>query len=101
MAVTNFKPTEAPSINDMGDAQKPCLAPVTLLHNKVSDDTIGALEFLLHEARRGEVIGLVFSAITKNRSCLNDLVGEAVDNPVFALGAVHVLAAVAAARALE
>lgn len=67
--------------------------PITLIYEPVSQDTVEALEFLLHEARRGELIGIAYGAMLKHRSCLVDTVGEACRNPVFALGIVCMLSA--------
>lgn len=64
-----------------------------LVKDLASQDTIEALEYLLYEARRGEVIGLAYAAMLKNRSCLIDTVGEAHRNPLFALGMVCMLSA--------
>lgn len=65
----------------------------------VSHDTIEALEFLLHEAKRGEVIGIAYGAIMKRRSCIVDTAGEAYRNPLFALGVVCMLSDDVAIRA--
>ena len=54
----------------------------------VSNTTIEALEFLLQEAQRGELIGLVYGAMLKGRSCIVDMTGEAERNPLLALGVV-------------
>lgn len=65
--------------------------PFTLMRANVSHDTVEALEFLLHEAKRGEVIGLAYGAMMKGRSCIVDTAGEAYRNPLFALGVVCLL----------
>lgn len=62
-----------------------------LVKNHVSHETIAALEYLLYEAKRGEVIGLAYAAMLKNRSCLIDTAGEAYRNPILALGVVNML----------
>ena len=63
-----------------------------LVKDHVCQDTIYALEYLLQEARRGEVIGLVYGGIFKNRCCITDAVGEGYRDPVFALGLAGFLA---------
>lgn len=73
--------------------------PFTLMHAQVSHDTVKALEFLLHEARRGEVIGIAYGAMMKRRSCIVDTAGEAYRNPLFALGVVCMLSDDVAKRA--
>ncbi len=73
--------------------------PFTLMRATVSHDTVEALEFLLHEAKRGEVIGLAYGAIMKRRSCIVDTAGEAYRNPLFALGVVCMLSDDVATRA--
>lgn len=73
--------------------------PFTLMRATVSHDTVEALEFLLHEAKRGEVIGLAYGAMMKRRSCIVDTAGEAYRNPLFALGVVCMLSDDVAIRA--
>lgn len=66
-------------------------SPFSIISEKVSHDTVEALEFLLHEARRGELIGIAYGAMLKKRSCIVDTAGEAYRNPLFALGVVCML----------
>lgn len=73
--------------------------PFTLMRATVSHDTVEALEFLLHEAKRGEVIGLAYGAMMKRRACIVDTAGEAYRNPLFALGMVCMLSDDIAIRA--
>lgn len=73
--------------------------PFALMRATVSHDTVEALEFLLHEAKRGELIGLAYGAIMKRRSCIVDTAGEAYRNPLFALGVVCMLSDDVARRA--
>lgn len=73
--------------------------PFTLVRSQVSHDTVEALEFLLHEAKRGEVIGIAYGAMMKRRSCIVDTAGEAYRNPLFALGVVCMLSNDIAKRA--
>lgn len=76
-------------------------APFSIVREKVSHDTVEALEFLLHEARRGELIGIAYGAIMKRRSCIVDTAGEAYRNPLFALGVVCMLSDDVAIRARD
>ena len=64
-----------------------------IIPNQVNRDTIAALEYLLQEAKRGELIGLVYGGMLKGRSCIVDTTGEACRNPMFALGMVGMLSA--------
>lgn len=73
--------------------------PFTLIRATVSHDTVEALEFLLHEAKRGEVIGIAYGAMMKRRACIVDTAGEAYRNPLFALGVVCMLSDDVAKRA--
>lgn len=73
--------------------------PFSIARDPVSHDTVEALEFLLHEARRGELIGIAYGAIMKRRACLVDTAGEAHRNPLFALGVVCMLSDDIAIRA--
>lgn len=65
--------------------------PFALVYEPVSHDTVEALEFLLGRARAGELIGIAYGAMLKNRYCLVDTAGEAYRNPLFALGIVCML----------
>lgn len=73
--------------------------PFTVARDPVSHDTVAALEFLLHEARRGELIGIAYGAMMKRRECIVDTAGEAHRNPLFALGLVCMLSDDIAIRA--
>lgn len=74
-------------------------APYSIVREAVSHDTVEALEFLLHEAKRGELIGIAYGAMMKRRSCIVDTAGEAYRNPLFALGVVCMLSNDIAIRA--
>jgi hypothetical protein len=74
-------------------------APFSIVREAVSHDTVEALEFLLHEAKRGELIGIAYGAMMKRRSCIVDTAGEAYRNPLFALGVVCMLSDDIAVRA--
>lgn len=74
-------------------------SPFSVVREPVSHDAVEALEFLLHEAKRGELIGIAYGAIMKRRSCIVDTAGEAYRNPLFALGVVCMLSDDIAIRA--
>lgn len=75
------------------------MKPFTLVNETVSHDTIEALEFLLQEAKSGELIGLAYGAMLRRRTCIVDTAGEAYRNPLFALGVVCLLSDDVAQRA--
>jgi len=65
--------------------------PFTLIKPPPCINTITTLEQLLEEARRGEIIGITFSAMLKERKFFGDVVGECRRNPVFASGMIAAL----------
>ncbi len=65
--------------------------PFTLLEDALSRDTVTALEQLLDGARRGEVIGIAFAAMLRQRAYITNVAGEAYRNPTFARGMVGAL----------
>jgi hypothetical protein len=65
--------------------------PFTLVTAPASQETVKALEELLDEARRGEVIGIAFAAMCRKRTYFVNAVGEAYRNPTFARGMVSAL----------
>jgi hypothetical protein len=65
--------------------------PFTLISDKVSTDTVECLELLLRRARRGEVIGLAFCAMLKQRAYIVNTAGVAHESPTFARGMVAAL----------
>ena len=68
------------------------MKPFTIVKGPVAMDAIEALEFLLNEARSGELIGLAYGAMLKSRrECYVDTTGEAHRNPIFALGIIGAL----------
>lgn len=75
--------------------------PITLVRPEVSHDTIEALEFLLYEARRGELVGLAYGAMLRQRACIVDTAGDLHNNPVLSLGVVCMLSNDIADRARE
>jgi hypothetical protein len=65
--------------------------PFVLVPDEVSTDTVEALELLLREARRGQVIGIAFAAMLKRRAFIVNTAGEAHRNPTFSRGMVAAL----------
>lgn len=51
-------------------------------------DTAGALRKLLNQATRGEILGVAFVALYKNRTFIVNTTGEVRRSPVFARGLV-------------
>jgi hypothetical protein len=66
-------------------------SPYVLVPQRVSNDTVEALETLLEQARNGEVIGVAFVAMLKRRGYIADAAGEAYRNPTFARGMIRAL----------
>ena len=70
----------------------PSAAPVLrLVPDPVSDDTVKCLLQLLRRAMDGEVIGLAYCAMLKQRAYIVDTAGAAQDSPTFARGMVQAL----------
>jgi hypothetical protein len=65
--------------------------PFTLVSDAVSTDTVECLQLLLRRARRGEVIGLAYCAMLKQRAYIVNTAGVAHDSPTFARGMVAAL----------
>lgn len=65
--------------------------PFTLISDAVSNDTIECLQLLLRRARRGEVIGLAYCAMLKQRAYIVNTAGAAHESPTFARGMVAAL----------
>jgi hypothetical protein len=65
--------------------------PFSLIGDSLSHETVACLEFLLKEAKNGEVIGIAFAAMLRKRRFLTDTAGECYRNPVFARGMVAAL----------
>lgn len=72
-----------------------------LVKQRTSTDTIEALEYLLKEARSGELIGLAYGGMLRRQFCIVDTAGVAYSNPVFALGVVGLLSHEIAERCLR
>ncbi len=65
--------------------------PFVLTHIHPPDDVIEALEYLLAEARRGQLIGIAYGAMFRRRHYIVETAGEAHRNPLFALGVINIL----------
>jgi hypothetical protein len=65
--------------------------PFTLVADTVSTDTVECLQLLLKRARRGEVIGIAFCAMLKQRAYIVNTAGVAHESPTFARGMVAAL----------
>ena len=65
--------------------------PFTLIEVDISNETIAALEYLLHEAREGNLIGIVYGAALRGRDYFVDTAGETHRNPMFGLSMASVL----------
>lgn len=65
--------------------------PFSLIADTISTDTEQALMQLLDLARRGELIGVAFAGMLKERRYFVNTAGEAHRNPTFARGLVAVL----------
>lgn len=57
----------------------------------VSRDTVECIEAVLNRAKRGEVIGLVYGELHRDRKYTVHACGEAYRNPTFARGIVSAL----------
>jgi hypothetical protein len=65
--------------------------PFSLVPDTVSTDTVECLRLLLRRARRGEVVGLAYCAMLKQRAYIVNTAGIAHDSPTFARGMVAAL----------
>ena len=65
--------------------------PFRLIPDTLSTDTAEALAQLLDLARRGELIGVAFAGMLKQRRYFVNTAGEAHRNPTFARGIVAAL----------
>lgn len=65
--------------------------PFRLVPDAISNDTATALRQLLDLAERGELIGVAFAAMMRQRRFFVNTAGEAHRNPVFARGMVAAL----------
>jgi hypothetical protein len=65
--------------------------PFSLVPDTVSTDTVECLQVLLKRARKGEVIGIAFCAMLKQRAYIVNTAGVAHESPTFARGMVAAL----------
>lgn len=65
--------------------------PFVLVPDTVSTDTVECLELLLRRARRGEVIGLAYCAMLRQRAYIVNTAGTAHESPTFARGMIRAL----------
>lgn len=65
--------------------------PFVLVNDQISHDTIEALTEMLEDAMRGELIGIAFAAMYKQRKFIVDTAGEAHRNPIFTRGMLDCL----------
>jgi hypothetical protein len=65
--------------------------PFSLVKDGISTETTEALEQMLELARRGELIGLAFAGMLRQRKFFVNTAGEAHRSPVFARGMVAAL----------
>lgn len=65
--------------------------PFRLVPDQVSKDTIEALQQMLGQAKKGELIGIAFAAMYRHREYIVNTTGEAHRNPTFARGMVAAL----------
>jgi hypothetical protein len=66
-------------------------APFILAPDTLSNDTVACLEQLLDQAKKGQVIGIAFGAVLKQRAYIVNTAGEAHRNPTFARGIIAAL----------
>lgn len=64
-----------------------------LADEAVSHETVEALESLLNKAKNGDVIGIAFVAMNKQRTYNTNTAGELHRNMTFAVGTLMVLVA--------
>lgn len=65
--------------------------PFVLVPDSVSTDTVKCLQLLLRRAKRGEVIGLAYAAMLKQKAYIVNTAGEAHVSPTFTRGMVAAL----------
>lgn len=65
--------------------------PFRLVPDRVSRGTVRALEQLLADARRGELIGIGFVGMYRQREYVANVAGEAKRNPTFTRGMLRAL----------
>lgn len=62
--------------------------PYKLVKDYISHDLVEALETLLQGARTGEVTGIAFAAVLRQRRYITNVAGWCFNNPTFTRGAV-------------
>lgn len=67
------------------------MTPFVLVPDSLSANTIKCLEALLEHARSGELTGIAFAAVLKQRKYIVNSAGEARRNPTFSRGMVAAL----------
>jgi hypothetical protein len=67
------------------------MKPYQLIPDRVSTDTVECLQLLLKRAKRGEIIGLAYCAMLKQREYIVNTAGVAHESPTFARGMVAAL----------
>lgn len=65
--------------------------PFILIPDTISNETVKSLEQLLREARKGNLIGVAFAAMVKQRGYIVNSSGEAFRNPTFSRGMLRAL----------
>jgi len=65
--------------------------PFRLVQDTISSDTVKALEQLLTAAKKGQVIGIAFVAMYKQRKYIANAAGEARRSPTFTRGMIAAL----------
>jgi hypothetical protein len=60
--------------------------PFVLIEDVISNETIQCLRTLLQQAERGEVIGIAFAAMLKQRGYIVNTAGEAHRSPTYSRG---------------
>lgn len=65
--------------------------PYRLISDAVSTDTVECLALLLERAHAGEVVGLAYCAMLKQRAYIVNTAGAAHESPTFARGMVAAL----------
>jgi hypothetical protein len=62
-----------------------------LVGKATSEDVVEALEVLLAQARKGDLIGIAYAAMFTRRQYIVDTAGECRRNPTFTRGMVRAL----------
>ena len=65
--------------------------PFSLVPDKISHDTMDCLQALAAQAKSGDVIGIAYAVMYRERSYIVNTAGELHRNPAFARGVVAVL----------